>query len=137
MKAFIDTSAWFAAANANDRHHKRASELFAAELEFVTSTFVVIETWLLLQSRISFAVAEDFVAHLRQGAATLEHNSIGDIDRAAELAAAFGDQTFSLIDRTSFAMMERLGITKVISFDADFVIYRYGPNRGRAFEVLR
>jgi hypothetical protein len=34
-------------------------------------------------------------------------------------------------------MMERLEISKVISFDVDFVIYRYGPNRDRAFEVLR
>jgi hypothetical protein len=33
--------------------------------------------------------------------------------------------------------MERLGITRVASFDRDFAIYRYGPNRDRAFEVLR
>jgi predicted nucleic acid-binding protein len=136
MKAFVDSSAWFAAANVKDRHHQRASELLGTELEFVTSTFVVVETWLLLQSRIRFAVAEAFVDRIRQGAATLEHSTIGDMNRAAELAAAFPDQTFSLVDRSSFAMMERLGLTKVLSFDSDFLIYRYGANRERAFEVL-
>jgi predicted nucleic acid-binding protein len=41
------------------------------------------------------------------------------------------------MDRTSFAAMERLGLTQVASFDAHFAIYRYGRNRDRAFEVLR
>lgn len=137
MKAFVDTSAWFAAANAKDRHHQRASELLGEEFEFVTSTFVIVETWLLLQSRLSFAIAEAFVDHIRLGAATLEHTLMSDIQRAWQLPATFQDQTFSLVDRTTFVMMERLGIAKVISFDADFLIYRYGANRDRAFEVLR
>ena len=33
--------------------------------------------------------------------------------------------------------MERLGITQAISFDDDFIIYRYGQGRAQAFEVLR
>jgi hypothetical protein len=33
--------------------------------------------------------------------------------------------------------MQRLGLTRVASFDDDFAIYRYGRNRERAFEVLR
>jgi predicted nucleic acid-binding protein len=41
------------------------------------------------------------------------------------------------VDRTSFAVMERLGIIRAASFDADFAVYRYGRKRDRAFEVLR
>jgi predicted nucleic acid-binding protein len=50
---------------------------------------------------------------------------------------AFDDQSFSIVDRTSFAVMERMGITKVASFDDDFAVYRFGRNRDRAFEILR
>ncbi len=33
--------------------------------------------------------------------------------------------------------MERRGIARVASFDRDFAIYRYGPDRDWAIEVLR
>ena len=137
VKVFVDTSAWFAASNTKDRHHERASELLGFDYEFVTSTFVVVETWLLLQSRLNFAIAEKFVDLVREGAATLEQSSGEDMEPACEMTAAFADQTFSLVDRTCFATMERLDIRRVISFDSDFLIYRYGANRDRAFEVLR
>jgi predicted nucleic acid-binding protein len=55
----------------------------------------------------------------------------------ADARNSLGEQSFSLVDRTSFAMMERLGISKIIAFDDDFVIYRFGPDRRQAFEVLR
>jgi predicted nucleic acid-binding protein len=41
------------------------------------------------------------------------------------------------VDRTSFAVMVRTGIERVASFDPDFAAFRYGPRRGRAFEVVR
>ncbi len=41
-----------------------------------------------------------------------------------------------MTDRTSFAVMQRLGITRAASFDNDFVVYRHGRNRDRALEVL-
>ena len=33
--------------------------------------------------------------------------------------------------------MERMGLSRVASFDADFAVYRYGPGRERAFTLLR
>jgi len=44
---------------------------------------------------------------------------------------------FSLVDRTSFALMRRLGIDRVASLDAHFAVFRFGPKRGRSFHVLR
>jgi hypothetical protein len=32
--------------------------------------------------------------------------------------------------------MERLGITRVATFDNDFAVYRYGPERNRAFTLV-
>ncbi len=58
------------------------------------------------------------------------------IESAWSIGERFPDQDFSLVDRTSFAPMERLGITRVISFDSDFAVYRCGRTRTNAFEVL-
>ena len=137
MTVFVDTSAWFAAINAKDRHHERASELLFGQDQLVTSTFVLVETWLLLQSRISFSVAESFSELVRSGAARLEHTTMEDVRSAWQIAKAFRDQSFSLVDRASFAMMERLEMPQAVSFDDDFIIYRFCLDRRRAFEALR
>ena len=127
MTAFVDTSAWCAAANVKDQHHERASELVCAESELTTSTFVLVETRLLLQSKIAFAVEEDVAECIRAGTAKLEETSMSDLRHAWQMRNAFQDQSFSLVDRISFAMMERLGISRVISFDDDFVTIASAP----------
>ena len=33
--------------------------------------------------------------------------------------------------------MRRLGVQRAVSLDDDFAIFRFGPRRERAFEVLR
>jgi predicted nucleic acid-binding protein len=81
--------------------------------------------------------AERFWAGIRSGAAQVERVLQSDFDAAWEIGATFPDQKFSIVDRTSFAVMERLGLSRVATFDDDFAIYRYGRNRDRAFEVLR
>ncbi len=45
----------------------------------------------------------------------------GDEARAFVLLAQYADKDFSFTDPTSFAVMERLGITLAFSFDQDFV----------------
>ena len=74
---------------------------------------------------------------IRQGAAQVEKVTDADMQAAWAIGEAFSDQEFSIVDRTSFAAMERLGLTRVASFDVHFAIYRYGRNRDRAFEILR
>ena len=69
--------------------------------------------------------------------AKLKNVTPTDLEAAWETGVAFADQEFSIVDRTSFAVMEGLGITEVASFDYDFAIYRYGRNRDRAFKILK
>jgi predicted nucleic acid-binding protein len=101
------------------------------------SDHVLIETWSLLNSRISRQVAEQFWSRIRRSAVSLENVAAVDLERAWAIGETFPDQDFSIVDRTSFALMERLGLTHVASLDDDFAVYRYGRNRDRAFEVLR
>jgi predicted nucleic acid-binding protein len=137
VSLFVDSSAWFAAVVAKDRYHSRAVALLGAADRVITTDHVLVETWLLLRARHSWQAAESFARRLLDGWARIEVITLADISAAQSIAAEFPDQYFSLVDRTSFASMQRLGITRVVSFDDDFVVYRFGPGRGRAFEVLR
>jgi predicted nucleic acid-binding protein len=62
---------------------------------------------------------------------------MADLRAAWAIGDVFPDQDFSVVDKTSFAVMERLGVTRAASFDSDFATYRYGRRRDRAFEILR
>lgn len=91
----------------------------------------------MLRVRVHREAAEQFWSGIRGGAADVEKVSVADLETAWMIGRIFADQDFSIVDRTSFAVMERLGITRVASFDDDFAVYRYGRNRDKAFEVLR
>lgn len=137
MSVFVDTSAFYAAADSGDASHERAAELLRAGDELVTSDHVLVESWLLMRARGGRAAAERFWAAIREGLAAVDPVLPDDLDAAWRIGETFPDQDFSIIDRTSFAVMERLGLDAVASFDDDFAIYRYGPRRDRAFEVRR
>jgi predicted nucleic acid-binding protein len=62
---------------------------------------------------------------------------MADLETAWQIGADYPDQDFSIVDRTSFAVMCRLGIERAASLDDDFAIFRFGPNRRRAFTILR
>lgn len=137
MSIFVDTSVWFAAAVKRDHDNSRARSILESTTDHVTTDHVLVETWLLLKSRYRREIAELFWNQLRVGSVTIETVTQADLEAAWAIGNAFGDQDFSIVDRTSFAVMERLGIRRAASFDNDFAIYRYGRNRDLAFEVVR
>lgn len=137
MSVFVDTSVWFAAANVRDRHNRRAKILLSSLPDPLLSDHVLVETWGLLNSRVHRQAAEQFWLGVRRGTVAMEKITALDLERAWLIGEAFSDQSFSIVDRTSFAVMERLGLTRAASFNDDFAVYRYGRNRDRAFEVLR
>ncbi len=137
MSLFVDTSAFYAAADSGDRSHDRAKAVLGAADRLVTTDHVLAETWLLMRARGGRLAAERFWDAVRGGLARVETVLTGDLDRAWRIGELFPDQDFSIVDRTSFAVMERLGLHRVASFDDDFAIYRFGPRRDRAFDVQR
>lgn len=136
MTLFVDTSAWYAAADSGDSHNSRATEVLGTGEPLVTTDHVLVESWLLLHHRLRRNAAERFWEALRRGAATLEPVGLADLQAAWSIGRLFPDHDFSIVDRTSFAVMERLGVDRVATFDSDFAIYRFGRDRRRAFTVV-
>lgn len=134
---FVDTSAFYAALDRDDVDHERAKAILSAGTDLVTTDHVLVECWRLARKRLGIHVAERFWGSLRDGQAVVESVLPTDFDTAWQIGEVFSDQDFSIVDRTSFAVMERMGITSVASFDEHFSIYRYGPHRDRAFDVRR
>ncbi len=138
MSLFVDTSVWYAAADRGDRNNARAKAALEEEEEdLVTSDHVLVEVWALLHHRLGADAAERFWQGLRKGAAALECVVPEDVEAAWRIGEAWPDQDFSLVDRTCFAIMQRLGIDRVATLDRDFAIFRFGPKKRRSFTIVR
>jgi predicted nucleic acid-binding protein len=137
LSLYVDTSAWYAAADRGDRSHRRATRILGGGEDLVTSDHVLVETWLLLRHRLGHRPAERLWDGLRGGAAEIEPVGAADLEVAFGIDQTFPDQDFSIVDRTSFAVMLRLGITRAAAFDEDFAVFRFGKGRRQAFEVFR
>ena len=135
--SFVDTSAWISMADRSEMSHARVADALRERRgRLLTSDHVLHETWTVMRYRHDPVAAETLVNSIRGGIARIEVSLLADLEVAAAIGTAFGDQDFSLSDRTSWAVMERLGIEEVVSLDRDFRIYRYGPGRRRALHVV-
>lgn len=137
MSMFVDTSIWYAAADLSDRSNVRAKAILGAGEALVTTDHVLIETWTLLRYRIQRAAAERFWRGLRSGVALIEPVGLADLETAWSMGTSWKNQDFSIVDRTSFAVMNRLGIDRAASLDDHFAVFRFGPRRRQSFIVVR
>ncbi len=85
--------------------------------------------------RLGTDAAERLVNGVRTGVARIEPAIVADLEAAARIGEDFADQAFSIVDRTSWSIMQRLGVHEAISLDADFSIFRFGRDRRKAFTV--
>jgi uncharacterized protein len=137
MSLFVDTSIWYSVADCSDRGNARSKTILRSGETLVTSDHVLIETWTLLHHRLGSRAAERFWEGLRSGIALIEAVTLADLEVAWDIGVSWRDQDFSIVDRTSFAVMRRLGIDRVASLDAHFAVFRFGPKRRQSFHVLR
>ena len=115
----------------------RAKLIIRSGDSLVVSDHVLVEAWRLIRSKVSRQAAERFWEGIRSGAAAVEHVGPEDLKAAWQIGLSFPDQDFSIVDRTSFAVMMRLGVERAASLDEHFAIFRFGPKRRRSFTVLR
>ena len=136
---FVDTSAFYAVADESDRHHARAEAVFVSRAtagDLVTTDHVFVETWCLIRARLGRKAAMRFWDAMARGVVRMFGVRTADLVRAREIAREWDDQAFSLIDCTSFALLERRRIPEVLAFDAHCRLYRFGPQRRSGLRVL-
>jgi len=123
VSCFVDTSAFLAVLCRDDAHHERAratwAALLAAKVPLVTSSYVLAETYAILQHRLGLDAVRVFhsdvypVLAIEWVNAALHEKGIAGV-----LAARRRD--LSLVDCVSFEVMRRRGLRKAFAFDAHF-----------------
>ena len=121
----MDTSAWYAIIDKNDRDHPTAiTKMQNLDRPLVTSNYVLNEILTLLKARLGPSVAIPFGQKLwNQEVASLVRITEKDEERAWGIFQQYEDKGFSFTDCTSFALMERLEINTAFVFDDHFVQY--------------
>jgi predicted nucleic acid-binding protein len=127
-RVLMDTSAYFALADPRDANHTTAlaihDRLIGEHWRLFTTTYVLAEAHALLLARLGRAIALRVLQEIDRSTTTVTRVSTADERRAREMLTRYDDKDFSLTDATSFAVMERLGISVAFTFDHDFT--RYG-----------
>jgi predicted nucleic acid-binding protein len=130
MAIFVDTSAFYALLDADDENHTRSAEawpkIMASDEHAVTTNYVLVEAFALVQSRLGLEAVREFqddvVPVLHVEFVTPEIHRLGI---AALLAAS--RRGLSLVDCVSFEVMRDLGIKSVFAFDGHFEQYGFMP----------
>jgi predicted nucleic acid-binding protein len=120
-RLFVDTSAYFALYSADDEHHARAvSTAATARGRLLTTNYTIAETHALFLRRLGRSAGVLFLEEADRSNIVIERVSAEDELRAREIIYGHADKDYSLTDATSFAVMERLGITTAFTFDRHF-----------------
>lgn len=128
-RVFVDTSAYFALIDAQDANHSSAQaiadELSQEPVRLLTTNFIIAETHALFLSRMRRDIALSFLREIDNSSTTIVRATAKDEQHAREILQKYRDRDFSLCDAISFAVMGRLNISSVFSFDRHFVQYGF------------
>lgn len=123
MRVFADTSGLYAVLDRNDANHERArtawTDLLRGDTAIVTSNYVLLETFALVQRRLGMAAMRSFCGDVLP---VLYQEWVSQDDHAAALAAVIAARRrdLSFVDTASFQVMRRLGLRSAFTFDAHF-----------------
>ena len=119
----LDTSALLALVVGSDEAHEEAREGFgrlrAERASLVTSSYVLVETYALLQSRIGLGAVRVFREAF---APLLEVLWVDEIvhEQALDALLLRNARKLSLVDATSFALMQANRVDRAFAFDTHF-----------------
>ena len=124
MVVFVDTSALYALMSQRDLNHERAmaqwKQWLKSSVDFTTSNYVLVETSSLIQNRLGMQALKEF------NAVALPLLDVYWISeemhrRAMQVLLDANRRQLSLVDCSSFAVMNELGLDTVFAFDQHFV----------------
>jgi len=123
VSLFVDTSAFYALLDRDDRFHEDAKTVWLDELEeetsLLTHNYIVLETHALLQSRIGLDAARVFEDDLLAPVRVLWVDEPLHI-QATEAHLSADKRQISLVDRISLLLMRKRGLSTAFCFDEDF-----------------
>ncbi|MEA3459469.1 MAG: PIN domain-containing protein [Chloroflexota bacterium] len=124
---FMDTGAWVALADQDDKYHERAAreypDLLKRYRRLVTTNLVVAETYIILRKALSHAAAITFLESIRGSPRIDKVQSTEELEIEAEdILRRYSDQDFSYTDAVGFALMHQRGIDTAFAFDKHFSI---------------
>ena len=119
---FVDTGFWFATFVQEDPDHDACRSLFAAHSDhLLTTNFVFDELCTLFRARGCREIANRFCPDLLSEAICRLHwVTEEDFLSAWSIYSRFTDKDWSFTDCTSYAVMQRLGITETLALDDHF-----------------
>ena len=130
MKLFIDTWGWLTLRDKREVRHRETQTIYNQLRDqggrFVTTDYVLDETFTLLFKRLSFLQARKSMEKLdeaiQDGYLHLERITPERFEQAKQLRLKFQDKPrISFTDLTSMVVMEELGITDILTGDTHFV----------------
>jgi len=123
MNCFVDTSAFLAVLGKDDENHERArtawGDLLTRRAPLVTSSYVLTETFAILQHRMGLDAVRVFHNDVYP-ILTIEWVGNALHERGIGGALAARRRDLSLVDCVSFEVMRHRGIRKVFAFDKHF-----------------
>jgi len=123
MRTFIDTSAFFALLDRDDSNHKKAGVVWAQILNpehtLVTSNYVLVETFALLQSRLGLSAVRGFQEDILP---LINIEFVNSSTHRAGISALLSAsrRNLSFVDCVSFEVMRSQGIRNAFAFDSHF-----------------
>ncbi len=122
---FVDTSFFKALIDDKDIFHNEAvqklAELKDSGVNFVTSNFILDESFTLIRVKCGLKLALELKRYLEESSIVLKIARVTVADEAGAWKWFLKDWSkLSFTDCVSFALMKRLGLKNVAAFDNDF-----------------
>jgi uncharacterized protein len=123
MRVFIDTSGFLSVLDRDDASHAEAKktwiDLLSSDDELITTNYVLLETFALVQNRLGMAATrlfnDDIFPVLR-----VEWLGKSQHEASTGILLSVSRRKLSLVDCASFTAMRTLGITTAFTLDKHF-----------------